>query len=172
MAGNEEPIEVEVEFKFELDKSLIVEGEEKGAVQISGDGFKRTLEDLHRDIDFGNRYRIELDKTLLALAAGVFAITVAFPPKLTLICMVWSLYLGWGALGVSMAGGFGEMHGWERYYLTYRKDFKGEIEKARNMRCRITFWRRVCRFLQIAGFLIGVAAIGYFVSVNLSNFKD
>lgn len=129
---------------------------------------QRTLGDVHRDVEFGIRFRLELDKTLLALAAAVFAFTIAFPPRLVQWDDLWLLAVGWAGLALSMLGGFFEMHGWERFYLTYR-DFEFRDRNGQPTRDRITFWRRIARVMQFAGFIVGVFAIGIFVLANMEN---
>ncbi len=133
----------------------------------------RWLEAVHRDIDFGNRYRIELDKTLLLLAAGLFAFTVSFPPKLDQVDCIWLLAIGWLGLVLSMVGGFGELHGWERYYLTYRDhDYKLRTKGAgKPCRDKITKVRISARVMQFAGFFGGALCLGLFYLNNIDNLK-
>jgi hypothetical protein len=53
---------------------------------------------VHNNIGLANSYRLELSKTMLALAAALFAFTTSFPPALTAISHVWLLA---GSLGVA-----------------------------------------------------------------------
>jgi hypothetical protein len=129
-----------------------------------------TIEALHRDIALGNQWRLELDKLLLALVTGLFAFTVAFPPTLRETTSAWLLSVGWAGLAISMVGGLVEMHGWERFYLTYR-DYEWHDEDGKPERKRITAWRRLARFCFFAGFVIGAAAIGYFAIENLPSVR-
>lgn len=131
-----------------------------------------TIESIHRDIDFGNRFRLELDKTLLTLVTALFAFTIAFAPTLTSIANAIFLQVGWIALALSMAGGLFELHGWECYYLTYRDyDFHANKAGGEAERAWITTWRRTARLVFFAGFLVGAAAIGLFAVENLPNVR-
>lgn len=127
-----------------------------------------TYEEVHRDIALGNNYRIELSKLLLALAAGLFAFSVAFQPATFPNIDISNLESGWYALAISMAGGMGNLYGWEKFYLSYRDyDLKGKQKEGKEYRSTVTFLRRIARFLQFAGFLIGAGLIGYFTSENI-----
>ncbi|NIZ62194.1 hypothetical protein DL239_14530 [Sedimentitalea sp. CY04] len=44
------------------------------------EAWARNHQELHRNISLANSYRLELSKILLAVTAGIFAFTVAFPP--------------------------------------------------------------------------------------------
>lgn len=111
-----------------------------------------THEEVHRDIALGNTYRIELSKLLLALAAGLFAFSVAFQPATFSNVDISNLETGWYALAISMAGGMGNLYGWEKFYLSYRDyDLKGKKEEAKRYRSKVTFLRRIARFFQFAG---------------------
>lgn len=132
-----------------------------------------THEEVHRDIALGNSYRIELSKLLLGLAAGLFAFSVAFQPATFPNVNISNLELGWYALALSMAGGMGNLYGWEKFYLSYRDyDLKEKFAAGKKYRGRVTFWRRIARFLQFAGFLVGATLIGYFTSENIKARPD
>jgi hypothetical protein len=127
-----------------------------------------TIEAVHRDVEFGIQFRLELSKTLLTLAAALFAFTVAFPPAIVPGTDLTLLWLGWGGLCVSMAGGFVNLYGWEKYYLSYRDyDWDEKHQQGKEKRKEITLWRRIGRFFQFGGFLIGTFAIGLFTIHNL-----
>lgn len=125
---------------------------------------------LHTDIGFANNYRLELSKTLLALSAALFAFTISFPPALTAIRDVWILGLAWAALGVSMIGGFGNLYGWEKFYISYR-DYKDNQQAGESARRCITCWRRIARGAQFLGFAVGITALAAFVVINRDNVK-
>jgi hypothetical protein len=131
---------------------------------------KPGIDALQRDIEFGIRFRLELDKTLLTLVTALFAFTIAFAP--TLATQVKGLYLpiGWTALALSMIGGIAELHGWERFYLTYR-DFEHKGLDGKPARKRITAWRRLGRFVFFTGFIVGALMIGLFAIENLPNVR-
>lgn len=132
-----------------------------------------THEEVHRDIALGNSYRIELSKLLLALAAGLFAFSVAFQPATFPNVDISNLELGWYALAFSMAGGIGNFYGWEKFYLSYRDyDLKERFAAGKKYRGRVTFWRRIARVLQFFGFLVGATLIGYFTSENIKARPD
>ncbi|MFJ7793839.1 hypothetical protein [Pseudomonas sp. NPDC096950] len=132
---------------------------------------KTTIESVQFDIAQGNNYRMELSKTMLAIATGLLAFTISFPPTLTKITWVESMQVGWLGLAASIIGGFVNMYGWERFYLSYREDFHGKGEAAKGNRKWITVWRRCGRFVQSAGLCIGVIGIGIFAYCNLPNIK-
>ncbi|MBX7481673.1 hypothetical protein [Qipengyuania qiaonensis] len=128
------------------------------------------IEVIHTDVDFANRYRLELNKTLLALAAGLLAFTISFPPALTAITHDWLLGLSWAALAGSLLGGLFNLYGWEKFYISYR-DFAADEAGGDAYRKTVTFWRRLAHGLQFAGFIGGVIALASFVIVNRANVK-
>jgi hypothetical protein len=131
-----------------------------------------TIESLQRDIELGNRFRLELSKILLASAAALLAFTISFPPSLVRVDHVWLLGAAWLGLASSMSGGFLNMYGWERYYLSYRDfDWRGQRDEGMRARKVITRWRRCGRLFQGVGFLFGVIGIAIFTTVNLPNLK-
>lgn len=72
-----------------------------------------------------------------------------------------------------MAGGMGNLYGWEKFYLSYRDfDLKEKFAAGKKYRGRVTLWRRIARFLQFFGFLVGATLIGYFTSENIKARPD
>lgn len=130
-----------------------------------------TIDSVHFNINQGNSYRMELSKTMLAVATGLLAFTFSFQPTLTKVSVSEAMQAGWICLAASIIGGLVNMYGWEKFYLTYRDDFHGDGEKGRKRRSSITRWRRVGRFVQFAGLFGGVAGIGLFAYYNLQNIK-
>ena len=129
----------------------------------------RTLEDIHRDVDFANRYRLEFIKHCMSLAAAVFVFTVAFIKDIVgndPISGKWLIGIGWGAMIVSLLAGLGHLAGWDRYYISYRDFWKKESE-GKTKRKTINCWRRAAMLLQIAGFFAGLVAIAVFCFKNL-----
>lgn len=135
-----------------------------------------TIDALHRDIAFANNYRLELIKLLMALCAALFAFTVTFRPDLAKVLWPEAMWIGWGGLAVSMVGGVMHLHGWDRFYMTYRdfdhkyRKLPGPIDGARlgNIRRKkINFWRDVGKYCQFAGFVLGVAGVAWFAAVNV-----
>ena len=127
----------------------------------------RTLEDIHRDVDFSNRYRLEYIKHLMSLSAGIFVISVAFMKDVigepTVVVFKLGLITGWGFLILSLVGGILHMKCWDRYYISYRKD-----EDIGNIRRKhINMWRIAFETCQIAFFLLGITMIFCFVALNL-----
>jgi hypothetical protein len=135
-----------------------------------------TIESIHRDITFANSYRLELLKYLLAIAAALFAFTVAFRPTLSPVASPWAMWLGWAGLAVSMVGGILHMMGWDHYYKSYRdcdwryRETDGR-ERGRRKRKEINLWRRSAMVSQYVGFAIGVIGIGIFAGVNVDNVR-
>jgi hypothetical protein len=131
------------------------------------------LDHTHKNIEFGNSYRLELDKTMMLFAVGLFAFTISFPPHLTAINGILWMQIGWIGLGASVLGGFTEYYGWEKFYLTYRDyDHKQQVRGAGDpARKIITRWRRAGRLLQFVGFVGGVGGVGMFALINVSNIK-
>ena len=130
-----------------------------------------TITSVQFDIAQGNSYRMELGKTMLAIATGLLAFTIAFPPTLTKITFIESMQIAWLCLALSIIGGLVNMYGWERFYLTYRDDFHGRGLHGKGKRKRITRWRVWGRGVQFAGLFIGVIGIGIFAYCNLPNIK-
>jgi hypothetical protein len=138
---------------------------------------KPTIEAIHRDIALANKYRLELIKYLLAIAAALFAFTVTFRPSLSRVDFAWAMWLGWVGLGISMIGGMFHMLGWDHYYKSYRDhDWKhadsSEGKRAgKAARATINCWRRLAMIMQFGGFVLGVVGVGLFAGVNIDNVR-
>ena len=138
---------------------------------------KPTIEALHRDVALANKYRLELIKYLLAIAAALFAFTVTFRPSLSRVDLAWAMWLGWVGLGISMIGGMFHMLGWDHYYKSYRDhDWKhADPEEGKRAgkvaRATINRWRRLAMLMQFGGFVLGVVGVGLFAGVNIDNVR-
>lgn len=153
-----------------------------------------TIEAIQRDVDFANRYRMELIKFLLAAASALFAFTVTFRPSLVQVDLAWAMWIGWSGLAVSMFGGIFHMLGWEHYYKSYRdcdwamqgkflalaKSGMSDAEKqawavaeakreGETTREHIDHWRKAAKIFQFVGFIVGVACIALFACVNIDS---
>ncbi len=136
---------------------------------VTGQG-AQTIDALHRDIALGNQYRLELIKLVMTLSTGVLAFTVSFRPSLREVNAPWLMWAGWIGLGASIVGGMVNMHGWDRFYLSYRDyDWRGKPLEGKQMRGAITFRRSIGAFLQLTGFGAGVLVIALFAALNLVN---
>ena len=89
----------------------------------------RTLQDIHRDVEFANKYRIENIKHLLAFSAGIFVLLIAFMRYIIGVesapTFKIGLIMGWGFLVLSMIGDIFHMKAWDRFYISYRKPKRG-----------------------------------------------
>jgi hypothetical protein len=131
-------------------------------------GKKPNIESIHRDLAVANAYRQEFIKSLILIAGGLFAFSVSFRPELRPVASEQLFWIAWVALGLSMLGGFAQLAAWERFYASYQRfEWKGFDGKPR--REMITGARRVALILQVAGFIVGVAALGSFTALNLAN---
>lgn len=139
----------------------------------AGDGqVGPSIEAIQHDVEEANRYRLELIKTVLALATALLAFTVAFPVgrekgvALTYVALAWS---SWAALSVSIVAGLFHMLSWQKFYMTYR-DFDHKLEQrgaGKTARKRIGTAQTIWAFLQYAGFITGVALVGLFAAANI-----
>lgn len=137
-----------------------------------------TIEAVHRDIALANNYRMELIKTLLAIAAALFAFTVTFGPALKIIAWKPAMWLGWTGLAISMIGGMVHLLGWDHFYKSYvdvewrrRQESDQEAVKKDGKAARRTInaWRRLGMVMQFGGFVFGVAGVGLFAGANIEN---
>lgn len=142
----------------------------------SGTNSSITIESVHRDLDFSNRYRLELIKHMMTISAALLAFTVSFRPSLDYIVFPQAMWLGWGGLVVSLFGGVSTMHFWAEFYKSYRDcDWKhrsgnGSISGV-IMRRKITICRHISVYLQYGGFFVGVLFVGLFAALNIDNIK-
>jgi hypothetical protein len=127
---------------------------------------ERTLEDVHRDVEFANRYRLEYIKHIMSIAAGVFVISIAFMGELTGDKIVESkstLVCGWFLLLLSLVAGIFHMKCWDRFFTSFRKDFaEGSRRRKRINRIRI-----LVETLQIGLFVVGLLCVFLFARANL-----
>jgi hypothetical protein len=127
----------------------------------------RSLEDAHRDIALANQYRLEFIKHTMSLATAVLVFTVSFVkdalPSGAAPQSAAYIGYGWFAMAISLIGGLAHMVGWDRFYISYRDyDYRGDGVRGKEVRKKITFFRRIAMFLQIAGFGFGLLLITYF----------
>jgi hypothetical protein len=131
----------------------------------------RDLEDVHRDIALANQYRMEFIKHTMSLATAVLVFTVTFikdtfsgttMPKAVLL-----ITLGWLALSLSLMGGLGHMWAWDRYYISYRKDYQGKRDEGEARRKKADFYRRIAAFVQVSSFAAGLVLIILFYYLNI-----
>jgi hypothetical protein len=127
-----------------------------------------TIAAIQTDVGFANKYRLELIKTSLTVAAGLLAFTATFRPNLSTPQLEWLMWSGWLGLGVSTLGAMGNMYGWEQFYISYR-DYKEDQNKGREHRRKITRLRRLAMAAQFGGFAIGVMSIAVFAAMNLGH---
>jgi hypothetical protein len=135
-----------------------------------------TIDALHRDIAFANSYRLELIKLLMALSTALLAFTVTFRPDLKQVVCPQAMWVGWFGLALSMIGGMVHMHGWDRFYMTYR-DFDHKYRavptpndgnsRGKQKRKKINIWRQAGMVCQFIGFAIGVTGVAIFAAVNV-----
>ncbi len=105
---------------------------------------ERTLSDVHRDVDFANRYRLEYIKHLISVAAALFLLSVAFMKDVLGVNSSqahFKVFLGlaWLFLIVSTIAGIFHLRSWAEFYITYLKPFK---DKEANKRRRVINYRR------------------------------
>jgi hypothetical protein len=138
-------------------------------IALSTPGVKKpNIESIHRDLAVANAYRQEFIKSLILIAGGLFAFSVSFRPELRPVASEQLFWIAWIGLGISMVGGFAQLAAWERFYSSYQRfEWKGDDGKSH--RKKITSMRRGALFLQVVGFVVGVAALGSFTALNLSN---
>jgi hypothetical protein len=136
---------------------------------LSAPGAKTpNIESIHRDLAVANAYRQEFIKSLILIAGALFAFSVSFRPELRAVASEYLFWIGWIGLAMSMVGGFAQLAAWERFYASYQRfEWKGLDGKPR--RKVITRARQGALFLQVVGFLVGVAALGSFTALNLGN---
>ena len=127
-----------------------------------------SIDALHRDIAFANQYRLELIKLLMTLSAAILAFTVSFRPSLRDVQSSWLMWTGWLALGASMVGGMIHMHGWDRFYISFR-NFEHRGKSGKDKRRQINLWRRAGMIAQFVGFAVGVLAVAAFAAANLAS---
>jgi hypothetical protein len=126
------------------------------------------IDALQTDIGFANTYRLEVIKTVLGIATALLAFTISFRPKLSPVQYEWMMQASWVALTVSIIAGIVTMYCWELFYISYRnKDWKGHGPAGKALRKKITGFRRLFFWLEIAGCLAGVVGVAYFSVVNL-----
>lgn len=127
----------------------------------------RTLDNIHQDIDFANRYRLEYIKHLMSLCAGIFIISIGLMGDNisgeTFSKFRIGIVLGWFALILSMMGGIFHMRVWDKFYMSFRKPH----EEGVTIRKVLRFRRRIAELIQVSCFMIGMILIFAFVAFNI-----
>lgn len=131
---------------------------------------KPTIESVHKNVELGNAYRMELLKQSLTIAAAILAFSVTFRPTLTKVEYAWLMWGGWLALAISVSSGMLHMLLWSYFYVSHRDyDWRDRPSEGKAHRNLITSWRRFVMFLQFLGFACGVVGIGLFAALNFQN---
>jgi hypothetical protein len=131
---------------------------------------ERTLADAHRDIEFGNNYRLEYIKHLISIATGVFIFSVTFMKDLvgrpiTEASVKFALPLGWCALVISIFAGILHMRYWAWFYTSWGTQWTDP--KAKKRRFTIDRRRKAAERIQIYGFVAGLIFLLLFAAWNL-----
>lgn len=133
------------------------------------------IESVHRDVGFALGFRIEGIKYSLAIATALLAFTVSFRPTLKAVQDEWMMLAAWLMLGLSIAGGLVNLHGWDRFFISYRDyDFASrkdvtKVGRGKPERKRITRYRRLATAGQWVGLFAGVLLIAIFTWLNFNN---
>jgi hypothetical protein len=123
---------------------------------------------LQKDIAQANVYRLEVTKLVIAMATGLLAFTVSFRPSIASPDKSYLMAWGWIALAIAITGGVLTLLLWEWFYISYRDyDNKGDKANGQKRRQLITRFRRLFQCLLFAGFIAGVASIGWFAAINI-----
>jgi hypothetical protein len=131
---------------------------------------EHTPEHAHRDIAFGNEYRLEYIKHLVSIATGVFVFSVTFMKDVVgsptpAANMRGLLLVGWVALLISIFAGLFHMRLWAAYYISWGVGWKES--SARAWRRKLNRWRKVSEVSQFVGFGVGTLLLVAFAAVNL-----
>jgi cell division protein FtsW (lipid II flippase) len=126
---------------------------------------KMALSETHKNIAIGNRFRLEAVKHMISLGVGAIVFTVTFRKDFQGISdESWLILigLGWIALLVSVCGGVVQLKWWEKFYLSYRKDFKGKGAEGTAQRDRYLTVLRISFFFQSAGLVLGLLLLALY----------
>ncbi len=129
--------------------------------------YDRTLDNIHQDIDFANRYRIEYIKHLMSLSGGIFILSIGLMgdslSNVNFEQFREAIVLGWFTLILSMVGGIFHMRTWDKFYMSFRRPHEEGITLRKKLRKR----RRVAEAIQVSCFLTGLMLIFAFVAINI-----
>jgi len=129
-----------------------------------------TREEGHRDIEFGNNYRIEYIKHLVSISTGIFVFTVAFMKDMVgkpIAGVIGKplLIAGWSSLVMSIIAGIFHLRCWGAYYIAW--GLYWNQPKGKRQRAVLNSWRRIAESTQILAFLAGLILLVVFASMNL-----
>jgi len=126
-------------------------------------GAEWVLKDIDRSID----YRRKFYDYSVAIATGLLAFSISFPPTLTAIHYVRLVRVSWIALGISILCGVSVHFAWSKFFIAYRDfDNRGHRDAGLTNRKKWTAWRRRLEFTQFLTLLIGVMGMTIFAAVN------
>ncbi len=129
-------------------------------------GAEWVLKNIDRSID----YRRKFYDYSVAIATGLLAFSISFPPTLTAIHYVGLVRFSWIALGISLLCGVSVHFAWSKFFITYRDlDNRGRRDYGRKNRKKWTALRRVLELIQFLSLLIGVLGMTIFAGVNYQN---
>ena len=114
---------------------------------------------------------MEALKQVITLAAALLAFTVSFRPTLKPVDHEWLVWVSWISLGLAIITGIGTMMCWERFYLSYRHDARGEREDGEKIRDKLLIFLRVFITVMMIGFAVGTLGIGVFAAANIRNIE-
>lgn len=129
----------------------------------------RDVETRHRDIQFGNAFRIEYIKTLLALSSAILTFSVTFMKDFVgeeTSTASWKLALlsGWLLLLVSAVAGVLNLRYWAWYFISWGRSMTSNEEKE--WREIISKKRKFTEQVQIYAFIIGMTMLVIFAIKN------
>ncbi|WP_010605281.1 hypothetical protein [Pseudoalteromonas maricaloris] len=127
----------------------------------------RNLDQIQKDIEFANSYRMEAIKHLMSIAAGIFVFSIAFMkdiiPSGSVAESKWALGWSWCLLLFSLLAGIALMKLWDKFYASYRKSNEEGLKRRQS----INPYRKVFEFIQISSFFVGAGLMAIFAISNL-----
>lgn len=129
----------------------------------------RDVETRHRDIQFGNTFRIEYIKTLLALSSAILTFSVTFMRDFvgsTTSTVLWkhALLSGWLLLLVSTLAGVLNLRYWAWYFTSWGRSRMPDDENE--WRDKVSRKRKFAEQVQIYAFLFGMTMLVIFAIKN------
>lgn len=129
----------------------------------------RDIETRHRDIQFGNTFRVEYIKTLLALSSAILTFTVTFLKDFVggvTSVTSWKLALlsGWLLLLVSTVAGVQNLRYWAWYFISWGRSRTSDQEN--DWRDKVSKQRKFVEQVQIYAYIFGMTMLVVFAIKN------
>ncbi|MBL6653366.1 MAG: hypothetical protein ISP49_17345 [Reyranella sp.] len=122
------------------------------------------------DIERTFELRRDYYKYSIAVATGLLAFTISFPPSLSKLEYPYLIFVAWPSLGIAILCGIAVHYVWAWFFISFRNfDSRGQRAEGKAHRRTLTLLRKALELLQVLTMVVGVLGAALFASANVGN---